>query len=205
MKGIRRIFDLDGYAGERLERSIPDLMNAADGGDRAASEALFVALYAELRRVARRELVRYGQPITLSATTLLHEAYLDMAKRHGLSFPDRGRFMSYAARVMRGLIVDHARARLAQKRGGKFELTSIGTDVREHQVDHRELARISEALDELGETEPALAEVVDLKFFCGLTTAEIAAAQRVSESTVERSWKKARIYLYQSLKTPLPR
>ena len=188
-----------------MERSIPDLMSAAEGGDRAASEALFVALYAELKRVARRELARHAHPITLSATTLLHEAYLDMAERHGLSFPDRGRFMSYAARVMRGLIIDHVRARLAQKRGGRFELTSIGTDAHEQQVDDRELARISEVLDELGTTEPALAQVVDLKFFCGLTFAEIAAAQRVSESTVQRAWRKARIYLYQSLKKmPLP-
>jgi DNA-directed RNA polymerase specialized sigma24 family protein len=89
-------------------RSISSLIEAAEQGDRSAAEALFGALYSELRRVARRELARHGGPVSLSATTLLHEAYLDIAARNGNgpSFPDRARFMSYAARVMRGLIID---------------------------------------------------------------------------------------------------
>jgi len=96
----------------------------------------------------------------LSATTLLHQAYLDMAEREGPAFPDRARFMGYAARVMRGLIIDHARNRQAQKRGGLFEITSLTTDVLENPVDHLELERIGEALDQLSKTEPSLAEIV---------------------------------------------
>jgi len=192
-----------GGVGSRVEPRISELIEAAERGDRSASETLFTALYAELRRLAQRELAKHGGQVTLGATTLLHEAYLDMARREGLAFPDRARFMGYAARVMRGLIIDHARSRFAQKRGGRFELTSISTDVREHQVDDRELTHISEALDELAETEPALAEVVDLKFFCGLTFAEIAAMQKISERTVQRTWEKARIYLYRSIRTNL--
>lgn len=183
--------------------TIPELMGAAERGDRSAAEALFAALYAELHRLAKRELARHAGPMSLGATTLLHEAYLDVAGRSGVSFPDRARFMAYASRVMRGLIIDHARSRHAQKRGGQFELTSIGTDVPEHQVDDRELTRISEALDALAESDPSLAEVVDLKFFCGFTFAEIAAMRGVSERTVQRAWEKARIYLYRSVRADL--
>src|SRR5437867_3761908 len=108
-----------------MERTIPELMVDAERGDRSAAEALFTALYAELHRMAKRELARHGAPASLGATTLLHEAYLDMASRIGPTFPDRARFMGYAARVMRGLIIDHARRQHAHKRGGQFELTSL--------------------------------------------------------------------------------
>ena len=182
---------------------IHELISAAERGDGSAAEALFGALYAELHRRARRELARHGGPVSLGATTLLHEAYLDMAARSGPSFPDRARFMGYAARVMRGLIIDHARNRQALKRGGQFELTSIVHDVPESRIDDRELAMIGEALDELGGTEPALAEVVDLKFFCGFSFAEIAGMRGVSERTVQRSWEKARIFLHNSLRADL--
>jgi len=100
---------------------------------------------------------------------------------------------------MRGLIIDHARERHAQKRGGLFELTSLDTNAAENAVDHRELARIGEVLEELSQVEPALAEVVDLKFFCGFSFAEIAAMRDVSERTVQRNWEKARIYLHRKI------
>src|SRR5581483_2286398 len=129
--------------------------------------------------------------------------YLDMAGRDGAAFPDRARFMGYASRVMRGLIIDHARSRHAQKRGGGFEITSLATEVAESVVDDRELTRISEALDELGKSEPSLAQIVDLKFFCGFSFAEIAAMQSVSERTVQRKWEKARIYLHRKISADL--
>ena len=183
--------------------AISSLIVAAERGDKPAAEALFAALYAELHRLAKRELARHGLPMSLSATTLLHEAYLDMASRNGPSFPDRARFMGYAARVMRGLIIDNARERHAQKRGGLFELTSLDTEAMENAVDHRELVRISETLDELGNVEPDLAEIVDLKFFCGFSFAEIAAMRGVSERTVQRNWEKARIYLHRKIRADL--
>jgi RNA polymerase sigma factor (TIGR02999 family) len=183
--------------------AISSLMVAAERGDRPAAEALFTALYSELHRLAKRELARPGVPVSLSATTLLHEAYLDMAARDGTSFPDRARFMGYAARVMRGLVIDHARERHAQKRGGLFELTSLDTEGMENAVDHRELVQISEALDELVKVEPALAEVVDLKFFCGFSFAEIATMRGVSERTAQRNWEKARIYLHRKIRPDL--
>jgi RNA polymerase sigma factor (TIGR02999 family) len=150
--------------------------------------------------MARRELARPGAAVTLSATTLLHDAYLALAPRDR-DFSDRARFMAYASRVMRGLIIDHARRRQAIKRGGAFELTTLDTSVSEEAVDQRALEEISEALDALSEQEPGLAEVVDLKFFCGFSFAEIASMRGVSERTVQRQWDKARIFLYRTLKT----
>ncbi len=139
----------------------------------------------------------------MNVTTLLHEAYLDISAREGKSFPDRPRFMGYAARVMRGLIIDHARNRNAIKRGRQFEITSLKTDAGENAVDAKELTLISDALDELAKVEPKLAEVVDLKFFCGFSFAEIAALSNVSERTVQRKWEKARIYLHRTIRADL--
>lgn len=182
---------------------IGQLIGEAEAGDRSAAQTLFATLYSELHRLAKRELARRSGLVTISPTTLLHEAYLDLAERAGASFPDEKRFMGYAARAMRGLIIDHIRTRQAQKRGGQFELTSLDTAAEEEAVDHRELQAISEALDELAESEPALAEVVDLKFFCGFSFAEIAAMKDLSERTVQRKWEKARLYLHHALR-PTP-
>jgi RNA polymerase sigma factor (TIGR02999 family) len=180
--------------------SIPALVASAERGDHGAAEALFAALYSDLRRLAQRELAR-GGAFSLGATTLLHEAYLDMSARDGASFPDRARFMGYAARVMRGLIIEHARGRCAQKRGGQFEITALNTQIVENAPDPVELTQISDALDELARMDAALAQIVDLKFFCGFSFEEIAAMRGVSERTVQRSWEKARIYLHRALRT----
>jgi RNA polymerase sigma factor (TIGR02999 family) len=179
------------------------LVGAVERGDAGAAEALFAALYAELHRLARQELARHGAPVSLGVTTLLHEAYLNMAARSGPLFPDRARFMGYAARVMRGLIIDHARRRCAVKRGAQFEITRLGTEPAEELADDRELTPISEALDELAKVDSALAEIVDLRFFCGFSFAEIAAMRGVSERTVQRKWEQARIYLHRSLGAPV--
>jgi hypothetical protein len=149
---------------------ISSLIIAAEKGHAPAGEELFAALYSELHRLAKRELARCGFGVSLSSTTLLHEAYLDMAAREGPSFP---------------------------------EMTSLDTQVLENAVDHRQLVQISDALDELGKAEPALAEIVDLKFFCGFSFAEIAAMRDVSERTVQRNWEKARIYLHRKIRSDL--
>ena len=173
----------------------------ASEGNYCLADALFSSLYSELHRLARRELARQGARGSLSVTTLLHEAYLDMSGREGTSFPDQARFMGYASRVMRGLIIDYARSRSAIKRGSEFEITSLEIDVAENPVDDRELSLISDALDQLAKVEPELAEIVDLKFFCGMSFAEIAALHKLSERTVQRKWDKARIYLRRSLRS----
>ena len=185
-----------------MDAPLSSLIAAADRGDRSAADALFGALYTELHRMAKRELVRQGLPISLSATTLLHQAYIEIASKDRNPFVGEGAFMGYAARVMRGLIIDYARRRFAQKRGGQFQITSLAEEITE-AVDHRQLSDISEALDELAAAEPSLAQVVDLKFFCGFTFSDIAAMKGISERTVQRQWEKARIYLRQSMKAEL--
>ena len=166
----------------------------------AAAEALFTSLYGELHRVARREVMRRAGHLTLGATTLLHEAYLDISARTGMVFPDRARFLAYATRAMRGLIIDYVRRRYAHKRGGLFELSPLDTaSVAAPMPDAGELQRISDAVDDLATVEPSLAEVVDLKFFCGFSFAEIGAMRGLSERTVQRRWEKARLYLHRAL------
>lgn len=185
------------------EPSISALMLDVERGDRSAAQPLFAALYAELHRLAQRELSRRGAAVSLSATTLLHEAYLGMASRTGPAFPDEARFLGYAARVMRGLIIDHARRRCAVKRGGHFEITRLGAEPADARADEQELLPLNDALEELAKTDASLAEVVDLKFFCGFSFAEIAALRGVSERTVQRQWQKARLYLHHKLHVPI--
>jgi RNA polymerase sigma factor (TIGR02999 family) len=187
-----------------VNTTLSSLVETAERGDRGAADALFTALYDELHRLARQQLARRGGGVTLGATALLHEAYMDISSRDALAFPDRARFMGYAARVMRGLIIDYARNRQAQKRGGQFELTAIKTDLLGAAPDPAELTRLGEALDELAAVDARLANVVDLKFFCGFTFDEIAAMTGVSERTVQRDWEKARIYLHRVLRGDPP-
>ena len=187
-----------------MSQDVSSLFAAAERGDGAAAQALFSLLYSELHRLAQRELARHGAGVSLGTTTLLHQAYISMSKQEdGPVFPDRARFIGYAARVMRSLIIDHARNRRARKRGGQFEITSLHTSVADNPVDDRELTQISSALDELSKMDPALAEIVDLKFFCGFSFAEIAAMRAVSERTVQRQWRQARIYLHRSVRADL--
>ena len=169
-------------------------MNSNEG---VVPDALFSTLYAELHRLARRELHRRGPNAGLSATTLLHEAYLSMSGKDDAVFVDHARFMAYAARVMRGLIIDDVRRQRSEKRGGLFEITSLGDDV--GVMTPHALVLISDALDELAGAEPDLAEIVDLKFFCGFSFAEIAAMRGVSERTVQRNWEKGRLNLHHAI------
>jgi len=175
--------------------TISALISSTESGDRSAADALFTSLYAELHQLAERQLARRGSDVTLGVTTLLHEAYLDMAQREGSVFPDEGRFMAYAARVMRSLILDYVRNRRAQKRGGAFEITRLDESRDGVPTESDHLDELGAALERLGALDPSLAEVVDLKFFCGFSLVEIAAMRGVSERTLQRRWEKARIYL----------
>lgn len=164
-----------------------------------SNEELFSSLYGDLKRLARRELRRQSRPAAPGATTLVHEVYLDLVHRNDLEFPDRFRFMAYATRAMRGLVIDNARRRFAQKRGGDFKLTTLNTAVVERISNEGDLQQLSDALEALTETDSTLAEVVDLKFFGGFSFAEIGAMRGTSERTVQRQWEKARLYLHRSI------
>jgi RNA polymerase sigma factor (TIGR02999 family) len=172
-------------------------LEQTDGAQSESSRQLFAALYGDLRDLAERQLRRsHGEP--LSPTTLLHEAYIGMSARDS-KFPDRNRFMGYAARVMRGLIIDFVRERRALKRGAAFHITQLPTDLPEAAPEANDLVQLSEALDVLAAHDPRLAEVVDLKYFCGYSFEEIAAQRGTSERTVQRDWEKARTMLYRQL------
>jgi RNA polymerase sigma factor (TIGR02999 family) len=169
--------------------------NATESG---TNSRLFASLYGELRQLAERQLRRNaGAPV--SPTTLLHEAYLGMRGREAV-FPDRQRFIGYAARVMRGLIIDFVRDRRALKRGGDFHITQLPTQLPESGQNETDLPRLSEALDELALRDAKLAELVDLRYFCGYTFDEIAEQRGASVRTVKRDWEKARAYLFLQLK-----
>jgi len=170
-----------------------------DRDERVVADALFGTLYAELHRLARREINRRGPLGGLGVTTLLHEAYISISAREGTVFADQARFMAYAARVMRGLIIDEVRRRRSEKRGGLFDITSLATDHADRVASPQELIRIGDALDELAEVEPDLAEIIDLKFFCGFSFGEIAAMRGVSERTIQRNWEKGRLYLHHAI------
>jgi RNA polymerase sigma factor (TIGR02999 family) len=166
------------------------------------NDVLFARLYDELHRIARREVARSGSDGAASPTTLLHEAYLDMAGRDSLAFADRRCFLAYASRAMRARVIDQVRARGAVKRGGDVHITSLDTQVAEDVAEPQQLSDIGAALDDLATLEPELATIVDLKFFCGFGMAEIATLQGVSERTVQRRWEKARLLLYRALGDP---
>lgn len=162
-------------------------------------DELFTSLYADLCRLARREVRRNGAQELLSTGTLVHEAWLDIRRSSSTAFAGAGQFLSYAARMMRGLVIDRVRARQAQKRGGDLVITSLNTSHDAELVASGELEAVREALGELEGVDPTLVLVVDLKFFCGFTLAEIATMQGISERTVQRQWEKARGLLYRAL------
>jgi RNA polymerase sigma factor (TIGR02999 family) len=177
------------------------LVRRANESDREAVDSLFACCYAELHRLAERHLRRAGGALTLGATTLLHEAYINMAGHDGLAFVDRSRFFAYASRAMRRLVIDYARRRQALKRGRHLEITLAGDDqLTPHALQSSEaLVHLGDALDELTMLEPRLAELVDLHFFCGFSFTELAALRGVSDRTVQRDWQTARMLLHQAL------
>ena len=173
----------------------------ATGGE--VQSALFASLYDELRHMARREL-RRGGGLTLSATTLLHETYCKLQQADGTSFPDEARFLAYASRAMRTLVIDYARTRQAQKRGGGYEITSLPTELPEAAVaEVHELERLSQAIDTLAQLDASLAQLVDLKFFCGYSLIEIAAMRGISERSAQREPSEARSFIARLLKRSL--
>ena len=162
---------------------------------------LFRVFYDELRRLAHRRL-RAGAPITLLDTSgLVHEVYERLIRVQGLAVNDRGHFMGYAARTMRSVIVDAARERAAQRRGGdqaQVTLTEgLGDQLAQPDpLGDPEVLRVHEALETLSSVDPRLAQVVELRFFGGFSHGEIAEALGVALRTVERDWERARSYLF---------
>ncbi|AHG92489.1 RNA polymerase sigma factor (plasmid) [Gemmatirosa kalamazoonensis] len=180
-----------------MDADLDALIRRADAADPVAAELLFATLYRELHRIAAAHLRRDGAALSLRTTTLLHEAYLHIVGGDAPAFSERGRFLAYASRAMRRLVIDYARRGRAQKRDRRAEVTLTGDEQPSAEAARTaaELERLDDALEELATLEPALAELVNLHFFSGLTFAEIAALRGVSERTVQRDWRKARLLL----------
>lgn len=173
---------------------VAQLISSMRAGDRRALDALVPLLYDELRRVARRQRgERAGE--TLRTTVLVHEAYLRLAERSGLRFADQDHFLAASATVMRHILVDRARMRLAQKRGGGAtpETLSGVSDPIAEQAEG--LLALNESLERLMAISPRLAEVVELRFFAGFGVEEIARLLGRDARTIKRDWQKARLLL----------
>jgi RNA polymerase sigma factor (TIGR02999 family) len=183
----------------RHEAHVPASSSDGSSGQRSIPQELFTALYEDLRRIAARELKR-NAAVTLSPTTLLHEAYLRLSPQASATFGDKASFMGYAARAMRALIIDHLRSRHAQKRGGGFQITTLPDELPYASAEDLEVEKVGEAMEALAAADPRLAQCVDLKFFCGFSLVEIAKMWNTSERTVQRDWEKARVLLYRMIK-----
>jgi len=172
------------------------LVQAAGQGDAAALEQLFATLYRELHGLARARLRRSPQVTLLDTTGLVHESFLRCVNVDRVLPVDRGRFLAYAARVMRSVVIDYLRQRGREQHGGQAVHVTLNTEIAESvSAPEDRLIRISEALDEIAASEPRLVQVVEMRFFAGLTEAEIAASLGITERTVRRDWEKARLLL----------
>jgi len=176
------------------------LLDAARDGDRAALDNVLSTLYQELHAMARRQLAgQHGH--TLDATALVHEAYLKLIGRREAQFDDRAHFFAYAASAMRSVVVDYARQRMAQKRGGDLHrVTDLPEDVEGGLRLDEEMLGLDTALTRLAAVDERLAQVVELRYFAGLSELEIAALLKRSERSIRRDWQKARLFLLASLK-----
>ncbi len=184
---------------EREHAEITQWLDAARDGDRAALDRVLGTLYHELHAMARRQLAgQYGQ--TLDATALVHEAYLKLIGRRDVQFDDRAHFFAYAASAMRSVVVDYARQRLAQKRGGDLHrVTELPDDIEGGLRLDEDMLGLDTALTKLASVDAKLAQVVELRYFAGLSEQEIAELLKRSERSIRRDWQKARLYLLASL------
>jgi RNA polymerase sigma factor (TIGR02999 family) len=179
---------------------ITQWLDAARGGDRGALDRVLSTLYQELHAMARRQLAGQ-QAHTLDATALVHEAYLKLIGRQSAQFDDRAHFFAYAASAMRSVVVDYARQRLAQKRGGDLHrVTELPEEVEGGLRLDEETLGLDTALTRLAAVDERLAQVVELRYFAGLSELEIATLLKRSERSIRRDWQKARLFLLASLK-----
>ena len=179
---------------------ITQLIARANDGDRDAMGSLFEALYPDLRRIAHARLARNERGSLLDTTALVHECYLKLSATGRLTPADHAHFLAYAARAMRSIIVDFARAGAAERRGGGAVHVPLDTTRLEGLPSGgEEILAVDEALEAIGRLEPRLARVVEMRYFGGMSDAEIASTLGVTDRTVRRDWDKARLLLAELL------
>ena len=179
---------------------LTELIHRAQQGDPAAADALFAATYEDLRRMARARLRQRGNHATLDTSSLVHESYLRFASSGQLRLEDRLHFMRWAGRVMRSVIVDFARRRMADRRGGDATRVTLTERLAPGSMGpEEEIVAVHQALAQLADVDQRLAQVVELRYFGGMTDGEIAEALGVTDRTVRRDWQKARLLLREAL------
>ena len=180
---------------------ITTLLRQMQAGDIAARDALFAATYDDLRRLARSRLRDGGRNVLLETTSLVNESYLRLAKVGELRVEDRRSFFAYASRVMRSVIVDSARERLAERRGGGLPPLTLSTELLDNlPAGEQTILDVHEALEVLAQADSRLAQVVEMRYFGGYSEQEIAQTLDVTERTVRRDWEKARLILAVALR-----
>jgi RNA polymerase sigma factor (TIGR02999 family) len=190
-----------GTGGAPMGEKLTVLLAGMKAGDRAARDALFAVAYEDLRRLAHARLRGGGRNTMLDTTALVNESYFRWVNLGQLRLEDRKAFFAYASRVMQSVIVDSARARLAEKRGGSCQKMSLYTGI-EHEFgqDEASILKVHDALEELEKVEERVAQMVRMRFFGGYSVKEIAETLEVDERTVQRDWEKAKLLLRAILK-----
>jgi RNA polymerase sigma factor (TIGR02999 family) len=178
--------------------SLTRLIHRAQRGDAGAMDELYDAAYPDLRRLARARLRATYRPTLLETGSLVNESYVRFASSR-LVIESRSHFMCWAARAMRSIIVDYTRQRLANRRGGGSTRVPMDVEPADPAVGEQEILAVHEALERLADADPRLAQVVEMRYFGGLTEPEVAAALGVTERTVRRDWQKARLLLHEAL------
>lgn len=183
------------------QSELTGLFRAIGRGEDGAKDQLIALLYDDLHQLAHARISRSGPMTLLDTTALVHESYLRLIHSGRLEISDRGHFLAYAARVMRSIIVDFIRQRQAERRGGAAVHVTLDTAIAASaHAGEDEVIRVNDALDELGAVDANLVRVVEMRYFAGMTEAEIAEALGVTERTVRRIWTKARLLLLAALK-----
>ncbi|MBX3293605.1 MAG: sigma-70 family RNA polymerase sigma factor [Acidobacteria bacterium] len=178
---------------------ITEILKDWSAGSENAKDRLLPFVYAELKRQARMIMSRERSDHTLQPTALVHETFIRMAERSGIDWQDRHHFYAISSRLMRQILIDHARSHAARKRGGdqiKFSLDDIQISVDERAAS---LLALDEALKRLAELDERQASIVEMRFFGGMTLDEIAGTLKTSQRTVSREWETARLWLYREL------
>jgi RNA polymerase sigma factor (TIGR02999 family) len=174
-------------------------LRAAHGGDRQAADRAYAVLYPELLKIARARL-RVHQPNTLLDTQgLVHESFLRFVQADKLGITDRRHFFTYAAKTMRNIVIDFARRRQAERRGGGAERVTLDSRLLGEGSQESSVIDVDNALRELESLDPTLAQVIEMRYFGGYTDAEIATAMDISDRTVRRHWDKARAFMLAQL------
>jgi RNA polymerase sigma factor (TIGR02999 family) len=179
----------------RARSEIADALLAVDGSDASELDKAFAAYYPELKKIAHARLRGSGLNASMQTTALVHDSYVKLASGPGIAFGDRLQFFAYSSRVLRSIVVDLVREQRALRRGGDADIVTLDTSAGEGLPASVDIEIVNDALVDLAKLDPALARLVEMRFFGGMTEGEIAEALGVSVRTVTREWKKARALL----------